>query len=408
MMNYKETLEYIHSLGNFSLPATLDRIKAAMLALDNPQRNFKAVHIAGTNGKGSTAAMLASVFKTEGYKTALFTSPFIIDFRERIQIDGEFISENDLVRLSEHVINTNIKLTEFEFITAVAFLYFSEQKCQVAVIETGLGGRLDATNVLDNKAVSVITKIGLDHTAILGDTIEKIASEKCGIIGNSPTVTVANQESAALGVIKRSANKLTIPDKAKLTVLRSDFSGNEFLYKGVKYKTCLGGGYQIENALVAIETVFESGIYVSYENLLKGIENGAFPARLESFFNGRIVLDGAHNPDGAAALAEEIKTSKKPNVAIIGMMQDKDIDEVLKLTLPFFDSVITVKAAEMPRAIDAKLLAQMSQKYCKNVICASNYKKALKLALAIDDCRIFIFGSLYLASNIRPLLLELK
>ncbi|MBE6732868.1 MAG: bifunctional folylpolyglutamate synthase/dihydrofolate synthase [Ruminococcaceae bacterium] len=408
MMNYKETLKYIHSLGNFSLPATLDRIKAVMLALDNPQRNFKAVHIAGTNGKGSTAAMLASVFKTEGYKTALFTSPFIIDFRERIQINGEFISENDLVRLSERVINTNIKLTEFEFITAVAFLYFSEQKCQVAVIETGLGGRLDATNVLDNKAVSVITKIGLDHTAILGDTIEKIANEKCGIIGESPTVTVANQDGAALEVIKRSANKLTLPDKSKLEVLKSDFSGNEFFYKGVKYKTRLGGVYQIENALVAIETVFESGIYVSYENLLKGIENASFPARLEGFLDGRIVLDGAHNPDGAAALAQEIKTSKKPIVAIIGMMQDKDIDEVLKLTLPNFDSVITVKAAEMPRAIDAKLLRKKAQKYSKNVICASDYKEALKLALAIDDCLIFIFGSLYLASNIRPLLLELK
>ena len=255
----------------------------------------------------------------------------------------------------------------------------------------------------------MITKIGLDHTAVLGDTIEKIASEKCGIIGNSPTVTVSNQDSAALAVINHSANKLTVPDKTKLTVLSSQFSGNEFLYGGVKYKTRLGGKYQIENALLAIETVFASGISVSPENLVKGIENASFPARLENFLGGKIVLDGAHNPDGAAALAEEIKVSRAPKTAIIGMMQDKDIDEVLKLTLPHFRRVITVNASEIPRTVNAESLAEMAKKYCKNTVCAKDFKEALSLALAEEDCQIFIFGSLYLASNIRPLLLsELK
>lgn len=408
MMNYKEILDYIHSLGNFSLPPTLDRIKAVLSALNNPQRDFKAVHIAGTNGKGSTAAMISSIFRCEGYKTAFFTSPFIIDFRERIQINGEFISENDLVRISKRVIDTKIKLTEFEFITAVAFLYFSEQNAQIAVIETGLGGRLDATNALDNKAVSVITKIGLDHTSILGDTIEQITAEKCGIIGKSPVVTVANQDQKAISVIKSYKGDLIIPERQNLEVLRADFSGNEFVYNGIKYKTHLGGNYQIENALVAIEAVLNSGISVRQESIVRGLENASFPARLEGFLGGRIVLDGAHNPDGAAALAEEIKRSKSPRSAIIGMMQDKDIDEVLRLTLPLFDRVICVTAAEMTRAINAEKLQEMSQNHCKNSAAINGYSEALNLALSDENSQIFVFGSLYLASNIRPLLLELK
>ena len=177
-MNYQETLNYIHSLGMFSHRAGLERITAALEILGNPQNQFDAVHIAGTNGKGSVVAFVSSVFRKAGLKTAVFVSPYIVNFRERIQINGEYISEGDLCRLSQRVIETGVSLTEFEFITAVAFLYFAEQKCDIAVIETGLGGRLDATNTLTRKKASVITKIGLDHTLVLGGTIKKIAAEK--------------------------------------------------------------------------------------------------------------------------------------------------------------------------------------------------------------------------------------
>ena len=202
-MNYEETLNYIHSLGNFSKPPTLERIKAVLAKLGNPQNNFKAIHIAGTNGKGSVSAMLSKAFILSRYKTALFISPFIIDFCERIQINSEFISRENLCKYAEIIKSTNIELTEFEFITAVAFLYFSEQNCEIGIIETGLGGRLDATNTMDNVIANVITKIGLDHTAILGDTIEKITNEKCGIIKNCPVITTVNQPSEALSVLEK-------------------------------------------------------------------------------------------------------------------------------------------------------------------------------------------------------------
>jgi dihydrofolate synthase/folylpolyglutamate synthase len=188
-MNYNETLDYIHSLGNFSLPPTLDRIKTVLKKLGNPQKRIKAIHIAGTNGKGSVSAMMASVFKEAGYKTGLFISPYIIEFTERIQINGEYIKKESLCEFAQRVKETGIALTEFEFITALAFLYFAEQKIDILICETGLGGRLDATNSLENKIATVITKIGIDHTAILGDTIEKIAAEKCGILRDCSTIS---------------------------------------------------------------------------------------------------------------------------------------------------------------------------------------------------------------------------
>lgn len=404
-MNYKETLSYIHSLGNFSMPAGLCRIKSVLEKLSNPQEKFPAIHIAGTNGKGSTAAMISEVFRTAGYKTAFFTSPYIIDFRERIQINGEYIGQNDLSRLALSVKETGVALTEFEFITAIAYLYFAEQKVDIAVIETGLGGRLDATNSLTNVLVSVITKIGLDHTGILGGTIEEITAEKCGIIKNSNVVTTLNQDKTALSVIKEYAKNPIIPELKELRVLKSDFSGNVFFYKGKKYETSLLGDYQIENALTVIETVAASGIDVSYNDVKEGIKNTCFPARMESFKGGRIILDGAHNPDGAKALLREIEKLNEPLTAIIGMMRDKDFCEVLALTLPHFKNVITVKAAVGDRAMSAESLKLAAEKYNPSVTAADTYLQALKLAESYGN-RLFIFGSLYLASAIRPLLEE--
>ena len=225
-MNYIETLNYIHSLGNFSKPATLDRIRKVLQRLDNPQNNFKSIHIAGTNGKGSVSAMLSKVFTLAGYKTALFVSPFIIDFCERIQICGDYITKNDLCKYAQRVKDTNVELTEFEFITAVAFLYFSDKNCEIAIIETGLGGKFDATNALENVIANVITKIGLDHTAVLGDSIEKITAEKCGIIKNCPVVTSFNQPPKALAILNKYNPVIT--DKNSLEILKSDIEKSDY------------------------------------------------------------------------------------------------------------------------------------------------------------------------------------
>lgn len=399
-MTYSECLNYIHSLGNFTLPATLERINLCLEKLGNPQNDFPAIHIAGTNGKGSVSIMLAKVFETAGKKCGLFISPYIIDFRERIQINGQYISESDLCRLADKVKATNVSLTEFEFITAVAFLYFSEQKIDILVCETGLGGRLDATNTITRKLAAVITKIGLDHTAILGDTIEQIASEKCGIIKDCPVVSNPCQEKAALNVLKKSAKELYLPSIKEMVKLSED----TFIYNNREYTLSLKGEYQIENALTVLETLKAVNSNIPYNIIYKALASTYFPARMETVSKKPlIVIDGAHNPDGAAALAKELKKYNGEAVAIIGAMRDKDFETVLKRTLPYCRAAITVEVENMPRAEVAENLAAAASKYCE-AVAAKDYKTALKLAKEkAGDNPIFVFGSLYLAADIRKL-----
>ncbi len=406
-MNYIETLDYIHSLGRFSLPATLERIKKVLNVLGNPQNEFKSIHIAGTNGKGSVSAMLHSVFKNAGYKTGLFISPFIIEFRERIQINGKFISEEDLVDFSQRIIDTKIELNEFEFITAVAFLYFKEQKCDIVICETGLGGRLDATNALENKIATVITKIGLDHTAVLGESLEAIAEEKCGILRDCPTITSPYQPEKAYNVIKSKAKNLIVPQINALQKSGENSSNCTYLYNNEKYLISLKGDYQIENSLIAIETIKNCGINISYDILYKALANTYFPARMEIVSKEPlIIIDGAHNPDGAKELATELKKFNGNAVAIVGMMQDKDYEEVIKTTTTHCSYAIAVEVANLPRSLSKEKLCETVSKYCK-CEAANDYMNALARAKEkAVDCPIFVFGSLYLAADIRKILLD--
>lgn len=401
-MNYNETLNYIHSLGNFSLPAGLERISEVLKSLGNPQEKLKVIHIAGTNGKGSVSAMLSSVFISAGYKTGLFISPFIIDFRERIQINGEFISESDLCLYAQRVKEKGIALTEFEFIAATAFLYFSEKNIDILICETGLGGRLDATNTLDNLACAVITKIGLDHTAILGDTIEEIAFEKCGILRKAPTVTTPYQDKRALKVIKKMADNLILPLAEDINPLKSDINGNVFIYKGKEYKIPLCGEYQIENAVTAIEAIEHSGYNIDYNIVCRGLSEVSFPARMEVVSKKPlIIIDGAHNPDGAAVLSRELRKFSGEAVAIIGMMRDKNYKEVLAETLKYCRYAIAVGVENMPRSLSANELCSVAGEHCECVR-ADNYEDALNKAIAIaNENPVFVFGSLYLATDIR-------
>ena len=407
-MNYGEALNYIHSLGKFSKPAGLDRITLALKRLNDPQNNFKAIHIAGTNGKGSVSVMLAKIFSTAGYKTGLFISPFIIDFRERIQINSEFISESDLAEYTQRVIDTGVQMTEFEFITAAAFSYFSDKKCDIVIAETGLGGRLDATNTLNNVAAAVITKIGLDHIGILGDTVEKIAAEKCGIIKDCPvTVTSAGQRKEAISVIEGSSKRLVTPDLSQLTVLNCGENGSSIIYMNREYEISLVGEYQIENALTVIETVKASGYNIPYNTVKTALANTFFPARAEIISkNPLVVLDGAHNPDGAAELAKILKKYEGEAVALIGVMRDKDYNTVLRATLPFCRAAVAVTVENMPRSLEGRALADKSALYCPAQT-AENYDEAIrKAALTAGEDPVFVFGSLYLAGGIRQKLIE--
>lgn len=407
-MNYNQTLEYIHSLGMFSHPASLERITELLKRLNNPQNRFEAVHIAGTNGKGSVASYTSNVFRAAGLKTGLFISPFIINFRERIQINGEFIPEEKLCELAKRVRDADVNVTEFEFITAIAFLYFAEQKCDIVVAETGLGGRLDATNMLSRVRVSTITKIGLDHTAILGNTFKKIAAEKCGIIKNDITVSAPHQPRTAAVVIRQHANKLITPDMRRLKVLKIGITGNEFIYRNIHYKTALGGAHQIENALTAIETVINSKLVNNTETIRAGLAATRFPARLEKVSDAPlVVIDGAHNPDGAATLESAMQEFSGKITAIVGMMKDKNCEDFLKVVLPHCKKVIAVKACDAPRALTAEQMRVLAEKYCKDTSSSNSHAEAIKTAFGCCEGEpIFIFGSLYLASAVRPLLTD--
>lgn len=401
-MNYNEALKYIHSLLVFGSKPGLERISELLNKLGNPQNDLKFIHVAGTNGKGSICTMLSNIYMKAGLKTGLYTSPYVVDFRERIQLNGEYIEKDILAKLCQQVKNTNVVVTEFEFITAMAMLYFKLKKCDIVILETGLGGRFDATNVIKYNLASVITRIDFDHTAYLGDTLEKIAMEKSGIIKNGPTICYPLQEKQAEDTIKSYSNKFILPNVDNLKILNSDDFGNRFVYNNEEYKTSLSGEHQIYNALTVIETVKAAGISVSKNNITEGIASATVPARLEVISQKPlVVLDGAHNQNGGKALAEFLKKHKN-TVAIIGMMADKDCDSFLETTLPFVKKVVTVTVKENPRTMSAENLADLARKYCNDVITADSYKQAINIASErLEDSPLFVFGSLYLAGGIR-------
>lgn len=403
-MNYSDALNYIHSLEVFGSRPGLTRISELLKVLGNPQNDIKFIHVAGTNGKGSVCTMTSYALRSAGYKTGLYISPYVTCFRERIQINGEYIDEETLARLTEKVKNTGIEVTEFEFITAVAFLYYKEQNCDVVVLEAGLGGRLDATNVIEKPLLSVITGIDMDHTGVLGDTYEKIAHEKCGIIKNGcPVCTTYKQRPEVMKVISGYKSPI-VPDEAQLKVLDCNLSGNKFIYKGKEYSTTLIGEHQIENAILVIEVLENCGLPVSYEQIKEGIAQTTFPARLERISKTpTVLLDGAHNPHGAKALERVL--AKLDNITLImGMMKDKDCEEVVKILVPHCNRVLTVTVNENPRTISGGDLAVLASKYCKDVTPCESYDDALKKVRGEET--IVIAGSLYLASAIRPLAIE--
>ena len=416
-MNYDEALEYIHTLERFGSRPGLERITRVLKKFKNPQNNLKFIHIAGTNGKGSTAAFSASILRSAGLKTGLFISPFVVDFRERIQIDGEFIAKSDLARLTERVrtaVNGNDYLTEFEFITVLAFLYFGEKNCDVVVLETGLGGRLDATNVIEKPLVSVITRIGLDHTKVLGDTVPLITAEKCGIIKNcSPVVTPASQLPEALAVIENSCRekqsplfKVETPSFSSLSPFETciDMDGN-------KYNLGLTGAYQAENAVLAAAAVKAAFPKIGQKDLKNGLENARFPARFEVISrNPLVILDGAHNPCGAAALATALKnTGLSRLVAVCGMMADKEVSRVLETVSPFLSSVVCLSVTSNMRSLPGEKLAEKASAFCPSSA-ANSCDEALNSAaetLKKENAEgILVFGSLYLAGEIREKLIK--
>ena len=417
-MTYEEALSYIHSLNRFGIKPGLERITTLLNRLGDPHRSLNVIHIAGTNGKGSTSTALSNIMIAAGKKTGLFISPYVVDFRERIQINGEYIKREDLSRLTEKVSSVvgevekevEDNITEFEFITALMFCYFKEQNCDIVVLEVGLGGRLDSTNVIEKPLVSVITKIALDHVAVLGDTIEKIAIEKCGIIKTQcPIVTSSLQNPDALNVIEKTSNEkispLSIGDASLVKNLTVMPFGSKFTYKNIEVQVNLPGNHQVENMVTVIEVA--RLLCCPKDAIVSGIEKTRFPARLEVISKKPLViLDGAHNENGADVLAEYLDNNNLKPVTLLGMMSDKNCEAVIEKIASRSNAVYTVKVEANPRAETAETLSQMAKKYCAETYAESNYCSALASAAnksKENNLPLLICGSLYLASDIRDM-----
>ncbi|HIS78913.1 MAG TPA: bifunctional folylpolyglutamate synthase/dihydrofolate synthase [Candidatus Caccousia stercoris] len=394
--------------------------------LGNPQKELKCVHVAGTNGKGSTCALLASILQRAGYRTGLYTSPHLTDFSERIRIDGEEIPHDEVIRLAQRVLTEaedcraeGFPLTEFELITAMAFLWFREQNCAVCVLETGLGGRCDATNVIESPLLTVLTSISLDHTKILGDTIEQIAFEKSGILKPGvPCVCYPDLPRAAEGVIRTTAQvqsaRLVVAPLKDLTFVDASLRGTRLLTeRSMPLTLPLLGEHQMKNAAVVLACVKELralGWEIPDSAVQEGFENVSFPARMEVLSETPpVLLDGAHNPEGTAALAKAVKkyVTKKRMIGVCGMMEDKNVREAVRKLDGVMEKVYTV-APDSPRAMSAQALATEWERRRIDAEPVSSVQEALEKALQEGAQRgVLVCGSLYLAGEARPLLKKL-
>lgn len=425
-MNYIESVNYIHSLLKFGIRPGLNGMDALLHLLGEPHKNLKYVHVAGTNGKGSTSTAISNVLIEAGYNVGLYTSPYVTDFLERVQyngkpVDRELFAES-VTRVKECVEKLEAEgtqITEFEALTASAFLCYKELNCDIVVLEVGLGGRLDATNVIDTPLVNVITSISKDHTAILGDTITEIALEKCGTIKNYGTVvTIFRQSQDALDVIKHVAEKkhntLIECDPGQLATFDTDIFGSRFTYKGCSYETSMVGFHQIENMACVIEACHSLRRFfkISDENVYNGIKKTSMPARVEVMSKKPLViLDGGHNASGASAFFScvcPIYVDVETVYVVAGMMADKDVERALSPLMEYCDYFVAV-TPNNPRAMKCDELAEIAEKYNQNVCAIPTAAEAVKFVaerLGERDA-LYVVGSLYLAGEVRETLLKL-
>lgn len=423
-MTYEEALTYIHSVIWRGKRLGLTRITELLARMGNPQKELKFVHIAGTNGKGSTAAMTASVLQAAGYRTGLFISPFIHCFNERMQIDGSPIEDQELVELVAQVRPfaeaMADKPTEFELITALAFAYFRQKRCDIVVLEVGLGGKLDSTNVIDTPEAAVITALGLDHTKELGSTIEEIAEAKAGIIKEKGQVVFYGQNPAALSVIEKTVRKhrcfLRLPDYDSLHLVSRSWEGQCFSYGGYKeLRISLLGTYQLNNAAVVVETVQalrEKGWRISDIAMREGLAAARWTGRFERLCDRpAIFVDGSHNPQGIRATAASLRAyfPRGGITFLVGVLADKDAPNMMKELTGLAKSFITVSPPSM-RAMEAEELAKLLRTMTdRPVQAAASLEEGCTLAqkAAGKEGVICALGSLYMVGELTELFLQM-
>ena len=426
-MTFEQAFEYLVSTYGNGKKKGLDAMRAALAILGNPQEKLKIIHVAGTNGKGSFCAMMGSVLTEEGYAVGCFTSPHLQTIHERFTINGKMITDEDfarhvdiVARASKQLFGTEDTFSYFEVLTLMAFSYFREKNVDMLLLEVGIGGRLDATNVIKSPLLAVIMAIGMDHMEILGDTIDKIAGEKAGIIKENCPVVLCNGPRLVYNIIAdiamtKSAKIYPASDVAA-DVLESDVTGTKFIayheYFGkILIKLGLMGQYQLKNALCVIEAFValnETGLKISAESLQKGLSQAKWPGRMEIVSeNPTVILEGAHNLQGAQAAAENICNifGGKEITLLMGILNDKEYGEIVKVLADVAGKIVLTKPLYDLRAASPAELAEVLKECDKEVFAVENCKDALEKAIEItgDDGVIFCSGSLYLVGDIREI-----
>lgn len=421
-MQYEEALAWVHSLPRLCSAPGPQNERALLQALGRPQDALKFVHVAGTNGKGSAVLMLASVLKAAGLRVGATVSPFVLDFRERFQLNGEMISREACAGILTQVRGAleqmppaqREQIAEFDAVTAAALLWFAQQRCDIVCLETGLGGRLDATNAVDNTLVACIMAIGKDHTELLGHTYAGIAAEKCGIFKpGCSVVSYPAQPEEAMRQIEACAAAancpLCVPQLEDFHFYRGRPFENRVNYGGYDLEVPFAGRHQAYNAAVVVQAALalcEHGFDISDDAIMQGIAAARNPARIEVLQRRPLViLDGMHNPDGARALADVLRAGHVQGLtAVMGVLQGKGEAEMLRALSPHLARVYAVQPSS-PRALPAGQLAAAARQVCGQVSVWQDVPLAVQDALRTCQGGVLICGSLYLAAQVRPMFL---
>lgn len=414
-MDYDQALKYIEGVSYLGVKPGLERVSALLGRLGHPERKTRFVHVAGTNGKGSTSVMTASALSACGYKTGLYTSPHLARVNERMRLDGAEIPDGEFARVVSALASAAEGLaepcTEFELLTAAALLWFAEAGADIAVLEVGMGGRFDATNVIPRSECAVITNIGLDHTAVLGDTVEAIAAEKAGIFkgGRAVCYDLPDNVYAVLrAAAERTGTALTRADFSLLEPLADSIEGQRFRFEGEEYSIRLLGAHQLKNAavaLTALDTLRRSGWDLPAEGVRKGLAAAVWPARFELVERAPLfVVDGGHNPQCVAATAEAIRRYMPGGhcVILMGVLADKNWSAMIDILADVAEGFVCA-APDSPRALPAADLgAELLRRGLHAEVCSSvpEAVEAAK-ALAGPDGAVCSVGSLYMSGAVR-------
>lgn len=415
-MNYEQALDYIHSLSRHGWVLGLNRVSRLLARVGNPQNKGKFLHIAGTNGKGSLVQLSGNLLMQAGYKVGKYTSPYVLEFRERFTVNDEMISESDLAAwtarlkpMVDKLEQEGVFITEFEFITVLAFCWFAQMGCDIVCLEVGLGGRFDATNVIPSPVACLMASISLDHTAILGDTVEQIATEKGGILKpGAPAVLYPEMNPEAARVLETIGSqvgaKVFRPDPAALTVLEETPFGSRFALEGKEYTISLAGRHQCFHAqmvLALLPILQQAGFGVTQQDAAKAFAHTHFPGRFQVLCRRPfVVVDGAHNPEGVAGLKEILSHIPCPKKIAAGMLGDKAVEENLKLLAGQSDTLFCLPV-DNPRALSPKELAALARPYFARVACFETVEQGLAAALEElePEEMLLVCGSFFLAGE---------